>query len=96
MATKVYSMPKFGLNGSNPEHVKDEFYEAWKKLTEARESLRVCTVNGRDYSPEEFSEAVFQKAEALASLEDSIHYVEQVLMHITDYLEDPTGARRYL
>ena len=83
-----YCLPHFGLNGSNPENIREEFMVAWRSVNASIENLRVCEVNGRDFNPDEFIAAKFEKAEALAKLSDVLEYVEEWIMHADSKVKD--------
>lgn len=84
----MHTLPTIHLNGTGADSLHQEYTRAWQALVNARAALVEATCNARDFYPQgdhAFTDARFERSEALAKLEDVIDYVESWLAHINDH-----------
>jgi hypothetical protein len=78
------TLPTIHLNGTGAESLFYEYHDAWQALKKARIALAETTCNARDFYPqgdEAWHQARFERAEALAKLDDAIGFAEAWVEH---------------
>ncbi len=74
-----FSLPKINLNGTSAQSLKSEYIDVHHMLTTAKYFLSKATCHGRDFQcnhPDDFIQALFERAEVIAKIDDSIDFCE--------------------
>ena len=85
------TLPKININGTSPQSLRDEYYEAYKLLTKAEEFIRESvTCHPRDFQcniPGDYENARREREAVLRKLDESIEYLEQWIMNASDSID---------
>ena len=73
----MFTLPKINLNGSSPQTLFDEYRLSALLIRKAMQNITASTCHGRDFQcndPDAYNQALFERAEALAKLDDALDY----------------------
>tara|TARA_B100001063_G_scaffold214106_1_gene214109 strand:+ start:254 stop:520 length:267 start_codon:yes stop_codon:yes gene_type:complete len=81
------TLPKINLNGTKAESLLSEYKDVLHMLRTAQHFLTKATCHGRDFQcndPDDFKQALFERAEVIAKIEDGIDYCEAWIINASD------------
>lgn len=81
------TLPKINLNGTSAESLASEYKDVLHLLQTAKGFLTKATCHGRDFQcndPDDFNQALFERAEVIAKIEDGIDYCEAWIINASD------------
>lgn len=84
------TLPKINLNGTSAESLFDEYINAQHAVRKALRTLQACTCHGRDFQcnpAEDYNQALFERAENLAKLDDVLDYCQAWIDNANEAME---------
>ena len=85
-----FTLPKINLNGTSAEDLFDEYIDAQHAVRKALHILQECTCHGRDFqcnSSDDYNQALFERAENLAKLDDVLDYCQAWIDNANEAME---------
>jgi hypothetical protein len=73
----MFTLPKINLNGTSPQTLFDEYNLSAVLIRKSMQYITASTCHGRDFQfndPDAYNQALFERAEVLAKLDDALDY----------------------
>ena len=83
--------PTIHLNGTNPKDLREEYLEARRAVELAKDALKKCHPNGRDYypqSPEALKAAMEEHFARMAKLNGVAEELMALAEHVDQFCKD--------
>jgi len=85
-----FTLPKINLNGTSAQDLFDEYIDAQDAIRKALHIFQKCTCHGRDFQcnpVEDYNQALFERADILAKLEDGLDYCQAWIDNANEAME---------
>mgnify|MGYP003133689559 CR=1 FL=1 len=84
-----FTLPIINLNGTSAQSLFDEYIDAQDAIRKALRILQTCTCHGRDFqcNPDDYNQALFERADILAKLDDGLDYCQAWIDNANEAME---------